>query len=112
MSPSASLDHPGEPAAAGVAGVSPAASPPPPSPGGPSPREPEDKGVAVSATKTRPLGLKDSSSKAIASAVGASIMPVFQKCAHPFQKGFIRGRNFVSNVLFLDQNLNQVLLLF
>eukprot|EP00973_Karenia_brevis_P049631 6889042-Karenia_brevis.AAC.1 len=59
-------------------------------------------GVAVEPTKTRPLGLKNSDVKAISGSVGYCIMPVICKFAHVFQNGFISGRNFVENVLFLD----------
>ena len=59
-------------------------------------------GIAAKPNDLRPLGLKNSDIKAIASSVNLSMSPIVSKHAHFSQRGFVRGRNFLLNVVELD----------
>ena len=51
---------------------------------------------------TRPLGLKNTDNKGITSAVNFSIMHVVSVMVTLIQRGFIKGRNFLHNIIELD----------
>ena len=61
-----------------------------------------DFGVAAYAKDLRPLGLKNDDIKAVTAAVRHTIAPIVQVSACPLQRGFIKGRDFVLNVVMLD----------
>ena len=52
--------------------------------------------------ETRPLGLKNSDNKTIASNINYSLKPIIFNNACKLQRGFIAGRNFLNNIVDLD----------
>eukprot|EP00973_Karenia_brevis_P082817 11481054-Karenia_brevis.AAC.1 len=59
-------------------------------------------GIAAAATDLRPLGLKNTDVKLCASSVCFVLSDFISVNAHFSQRGFIKGRNFISNILELD----------
>lgn len=65
--------------------------------------DPDDVGGAVRAADAcRPLGLRNTDSKAIAAAVNHKLSPVLAREAHAAQRAFARGRQLVYNAAELD----------
>ena len=58
--------------------------------------------ITRSASTTRPISLKNADNKILASAINAPIAARVGEVAHASQTGFIRGRNFLSNVVLAD----------
>ena len=52
--------------------------------------------------ETRPLGLKNTDNKTIASNINQSLKPLIFHNACKLQRGFIAGRNFLNNIVDLD----------
>ena len=53
-------------------------------------------------SETRPLTMKNTDNKIIASAVTYASIPTFKDTVNNIQQGFVPGRNFVGNVVQLD----------
>ncbi|CAK0846857.1 unnamed protein product, partial [Prorocentrum cordatum] len=65
-------------------------------------READKDGVVRPASDARPLALKQCSNKVLASAVHLVLAKIIAPVISPIQRGFMRGRNFLHNVLDLD----------
>ena len=68
-------------------------------PKGELPEDGEKSGVTRSARALRPLGLKTTSCKAICGVLNVAIVDTVDKLAAPIQRGFVRGRQFLSNLV-------------
>ena len=62
----------------------------------------DNEDVVRSASETRPIILKNCDNEIIAGVVNRSISPVLESSASTVQNGFIKGRNFLHNVVKLD----------
>ena len=60
------------------------------------------KGVSASSLSTRPIGLRNTNAKIIGGAVNAVMTSIILMCANRCQQGFIKGRDFCTNILSLD----------
>ncbi len=52
--------------------------------------------------QTRPISTKNTDNKLIMSANVLELTPTFKNITHPSQNGFVRGRNFLNNILDID----------
>ena len=59
-------------------------------------------GLVRDPANTRPLALKNSDNKIIATAVNSRIKSVVSRHSNKIQRGFIQRRNFVTNIVELD----------
>lgn len=64
--------------------------------------EGDDEGPVRAAGDTRPLSLRNSDSKVLASVVNHKVAGPAALAAHPSQRGFIRGRQLTANIVELD----------
>ena len=61
-----------------------------------------EESLITRSASTRPISLKNADNKILASAINAPIAARVGEVAHASQTGFIRGRNFLSNVVLAD----------